>query len=141
MHHVLAARRTVALRATFRFLWLLGVLFAFSVRAADTHQPSASFKISGYGVFGDLRLKRIIKLLEVPKEKHVYFDANFIEDSALILKSKIRQDGFLNPQIIVRVTKEDGSRTRYVWNETEPLPRPLRAVEVRFRIKKGLLYH
>ena len=141
MHDVLAARRTVALRAALRFLLLLGVFFVFSVRAADTNLPSATFKITGYGVFGDLRLKRIIKLLEVPKEKPAYFDANFIEDSALILKSKIRQDGFLNPQIIVRVVKDDGSKAHYTWTETEPLPRPLRVTEVRFHIKKGLLFH
>ncbi len=141
MHDVFAARHAAALRAALRLLLLLGVFFAFSARAADTNLPRASFKITGYGVFGDLRLKQIIKLLEVPKEKPAYFDANFIEDSALILKSKIRQDGFLNPEIIVRVVKDDGSKARYVWNETEPLPRPLRASEVRFRIRKGLLYH
>ena len=38
-------------------------------RADNTNAPRARFKISGYGFLGDLRLKRIIKLLEVPKEK------------------------------------------------------------------------
>src|SRR6185437_8800827 len=109
MHDVLAARHAAALRAALRLLFLLGVFSVLSLRAADTNLPSATFKITGYGIFGDLRLKRMIKLLEVPKEKPAYFDANFIEDSALILKSKIREDGFLNPQIIVRVVKGDGS--------------------------------
>ena len=30
---------------------------------------------------------------------------------------------------------------RYFWSETEPLPRPLQAKEVRFKIRKGVLYH
>jgi len=141
MHDVLAARRAAAFKAALRFLLAIGVFLAVSIRAADTNLPPATFKITGYGLFGDLRLKRIIKLLEVPKGRPAYFDANFIEDSALILKSKIRQDGYLDPEIILRVFKDDGTKPRYVWSETEPLPRPLRATEVRFRIKKGLLYH
>jgi outer membrane protein assembly complex protein YaeT len=122
----------------------LGLLLGCALRlnAADTNPPpAASFKISGYGWLGDLRLKRIIKLLEVPKGKPEFFDANFIEDSALILKSKLRDDGYLQPQIIIRVVKDDGSGARYVWNDTEPLPRPLRARQVSFRIKKNVLYH
>jgi outer membrane protein assembly complex protein YaeT len=120
---------------------MVALLFTAGARAADTNVPVAKFKVSGYGFFGDLRLKRIIKLLEVQKKKPPFFDANFMEDSALILKSKIRNDGYLNPQIIIRVTKEDGTQARYIWNEAEPLPRPLRATEVRFRIKRGVLYH
>src|ERR1043166_5830882 len=64
-----------------------------------------------------------------------------MEDSALILKSKLREDGFLQPTIVIRIIRDDGSRAKYVWNETEPLPRPLRAREVNFRIKRGRLYH
>lgn len=127
------------------FLRLLAVcvLAAFTVGATDKTKPPppAKFKVSGYGFFGDLRLKRIIKLLEVQKKKPPFFDANFMEDSALILKSKIRDDGYLQPKIVIQVVKEDGTKARFVWNETEPLPRPLHATEVRFRIKKGVLYH
>ena len=110
--------------------------------AAETNAPPpAKFKISGYGVFGDLRLKRIIKLLEIEKKKPEFLDANFMEDTALILKAKMREDGYLEPQIVIVAFKEDGTRLRYVWSETEPLPRPLRAKEVLFRIKKGVLFH
>lgn len=139
-----SARPILCMRGLF-FLVLL--LLTFSSRAADTNAvantnpPPATFKVTGYGLFGDLRLKRIIKLLEVPKDRPPVFDANFMEDSALILKSKLRQDGYLQPHVIIRIVKEDGSRARFDWNETEPLPRPLKAVRVRFVIKKGVLYH
>ena len=118
-------------------------LFNLPVRAEKTNAPPhAKFKISGYGFLGDLRLKRIIKLLEVPKKKPEFFDANFMEDTALILKSKIREDGFLNPTIVITVYRDDEKKgVRYFWNETEPLPRPMQAREVRFKIRKGVLFH
>jgi outer membrane protein insertion porin family len=124
-----------------RLIFVAVLLLSFRAGASGTNPPAAKFKVSGYGFFGDLRLKRIIKLLEVPKGKPEFFDANFMEDSALILKSKIREDGYLQPQIVIRVVKEDGTQARFIWNETDPLPRPLQAKEVRFRIKKGVLYH
>ncbi|HEX4264104.1 MAG TPA: BamA/TamA family outer membrane protein [Verrucomicrobiae bacterium] len=127
----------VLLRSVFVIVWLC----TFVAGAADTNLPPAKFKISGYGFFGDLKLKRIINLLEVPKGKTEFFDANFMEDSALILKSKIRDEGYLQPKIIIRIIEGDGTRARFVWNETEPLPRPLRATMVRFRINRGVLYH
>jgi outer membrane protein assembly complex protein YaeT len=123
-------------------LVFLGVLFQWSARADETNAPPrARFKISGYGFLGDLRLKRIIKLLAVPKEKPEFFDANFMEDSALILKAKVREDGYLNPTVVITAFDENGKGQRYFWNETEPLPRPLQAREVRFKIRKGVLYH
>jgi outer membrane protein assembly complex protein YaeT len=129
--------------ASFRITLIFGtiLLFAFTAGAGGTNPPPAKFKVTGYGVLGDLRLKRIIKLLEVPKGKPQFFDANFMEDSALILKSKIREDGYLQPKIFIRIVKDDGSRARFIWSETEPLPRPLRATMVRFRVEKGVLYH
>jgi outer membrane protein insertion porin family len=149
MHDLLAVRCAAAQRAALRRFRLGGMLvfivctfLGLTARAADTNSPPpAKFKISGYGVFGDLRLKRIIKLLEVPKTKPQFFNANFMEDTALILKSKLRADGFLAPTIIIIAFTDDGKRQRFVWSETEPLPRPLRATEVRFRIKKGVLFH
>jgi outer membrane protein assembly complex protein YaeT len=103
--------------------------------------PSGKFKISGYGFFGNLRLARIIRLLEVQKPRPEFIDADFMEDTALILKSKLRDDGYLQPQIVIILKHEDKTRTHYVWNETEPLPRPLKAREVEFQIHRGVLYH
>ena len=124
-------------------LWI-SALFVRPARAADTNPPPvATFKISGYGFLGDLRLKRIIKLLEVPKQKPEFFDANFMEDSALILKSKVREDGYLEPKIVITVFDDNKNKkgVRYFWNETEPLPRPLQAKEVIFKIRPGVLFH
>src|SRR3954463_7779589 len=103
MHHHPAIRSArIAVRWSVILACLLGAFFELPARAADTKPPpAAKFKISGYGFFGDLRLKRIIKLLEGPKKKPQYFDANFMEDSALILKARLREDGFLAPRIVI----------------------------------------
>ncbi len=139
-----AARRSAGWLRLCGFVFWISALFAWPARAADTNPPpAATFKISGYGFLGDLRLKRIIKLLEVPKQKPEFFDANFMEDSALILKSKVREDGFLEPKIVITVFDADKNKkgVRYFWNETEPLPRPLQAKEVIFKIRPGVLFH
>jgi len=137
-----AAGRLHAL--AFAVFFLIGALCELPARAEATNPPpAATFKISGYGLLGDLRLKRIIKLLEVPKKTPEFFDANFMEDTALILKSKVREDGYLDPKIVITVFSDEKSKkgVRYFWNETEPLPRPLRGKEVRFKIRKGVLFH
>ena len=123
--------------------FLIAALFALPARASETNSPpAAKFKITGYGFLGNLRLRRIIKLLEVPKQRPEFFDANFMEDSALILKSKIREDGFLEPKIVITAFRDDEKKgQRFFWNETEPLPRPLNARRVRFNIRKGVLFH
>src|SRR5690348_12575940 len=76
-----AAARCAAVRWRFwgwTALLLVCLLLDLPARADKTNEPpAAKFKISGYGFLGDLRLKRIIKLLEVPKKKPEFFDANF----------------------------------------------------------------
>jgi outer membrane protein assembly factor BamA len=124
-------------------LFLLYVFLAITAQAADKTNapPAAKFKVSGYGFFGNLRLKHIINLLEIPNGRPEFFDADFMEDSALILESKLRGDGYLRPQITIRIVKDDNTRVQFVWNQNEPLPRLLRARRVEFRIQKGVLYH
>ncbi len=127
----------------FAGLFVCAALAVLTLGAADEPKssPPATFKVSGYGILGDLRLKHVIKLLEQQKKKPDFLGPDFMEDSALILKSKLSEDGYLQPKITIRVTLEDGTRTKYVWNEIEPLPRPLRAQKVEFRISKGVLFH
>jgi len=104
--------------------------------------PPAKLKISGYGLVGNLRLKRTIKLLEFQTKKPQFLEANFVEDSALILRSKLRDDGYLAPAIAVSATLEDGRELTFDLRDSikEPLPRPLRAREVKFQIKEGVFY-
>jgi outer membrane protein insertion porin family len=123
-------------------LWLLaGILVTHA--AEDNNSKPATLKISGYGLLGDLQLKRLVKLMEFPNRNPAYLDANFIEDSALILMSKLQDDGHLDAFVAAEITLEDGHNLKHVWHRAveEPLPRPIRAREVRFEIHEGVLYH
>ena len=124
-------------------LFFTTVLVAFSVSAAEKPEPPpAKLKVSGYGLFGNMRLKRTIKLLELQGRKPQFLGANFIEDSALILKSKLRDDGYLAPTISVAITLENNTKVNCELRDTmeEPLPRPMRAREVTLIINCGVLY-
>jgi outer membrane protein insertion porin family len=146
-----AACRRSAFGASARILIGLSLAFlvlllpAGAARGADqkTEPPAAKLKISGYGWLGNLRLKRMITQLEFQKKPPPFFDANFIEDSSLILISKLHDAGYLRPVIEVDMTLADGTRLNRTWAgvDAEPLPRPLRARAVRFNIRKGVLYH
>jgi len=119
-------------------LLLFCAVFASPARADETNPPpAAKFKISGYGFLGDLRLKRIIKLLEVPKKKPEFFDANFMEDTALILKSKVREDGYLNPTIVITAYRKDEKNfvTKVYWSKTKGVVKYVRSDGVYWGLK------
>lgn len=110
---------------------------------ASAAEEPAKLKVSGYGFFGNLELKKLLRTFDEKGEKREVYDANFIEDAALILISRINRDGYLRPTIVAHVTLEDGSNQIYEWRETiaEPLPRPTRARRVEFEIKEGVFYY
>jgi outer membrane protein insertion porin family len=124
--------------------------FGFTLRACYAAEPvkseapkPAKLSISGYGLFGDRELKRILKTLELSGKTPEFFDPTFVEDAALILASRIKRDGFLQPTITLRLILADGTRMQ-VKSEgliESPLPRPLQIKSVSFRIHEGPLYY
>jgi outer membrane protein insertion porin family len=120
---------------------LLGVLIFFSA-SAEAAAQKAKLKVSGYGLFGDLELKRTILLLENNTKKRQTFDANFIEDAAVIILSRLNEDGYLAPGLTTSVTLTNGRTLSFHWREAfeEPLPRPLEATRVEFKVHKGVFY-
>lgn len=139
----LASRGVRLRRNLFGLVLLFCLLLPMAAMASEKTNapPTAKFRVSGYGFLGNFRLKRLLKALQLQNTKHEFFDANFMEDCSLILESKLHQDGFLQPKITIRIVKEDGTRAQFVWNEAEPLPRPLHARWVEFQIQKGVLFH
>ncbi len=104
--------------------------------------PKAELKITGYGILGNRNLKKLVALLEGKLDRE-YYDANFIEDTALIVTSQLNRDGFLHPRITARITVADGQIVTRTWTgvTTEPLPQSLRSRKVVFKIDRGLLYY
>jgi outer membrane protein assembly complex protein YaeT len=117
-------------------------LLLLSSLPAAAKDDSAELKVSGYGLLGNLKLKHFLKLLRAEKTNQ-FFNANFIEDSVVVLFSELERDGHLRPEIVARVTLQDGERRTFQWRDTlgEPLPGTLRARRVHFTIHEGVRYH
>jgi outer membrane protein assembly factor BamA len=120
---------------------------ASRVSAADPPQPKkvrpARLKISGYGLLGNRELKRVLTTLELAGKKPEFFGADFIEDATLVLAARVKSDGYLKPAITVELQLADGGQLQVKAQDLleNPLPRPLRVRQARFRIRKGLLYY
>jgi outer membrane protein assembly complex protein YaeT len=124
-----------------RFVLLTIAILFQAMFAEATSKPK--LKISGYGWLGNLELKRTILLLEANGKKRPTFDANFVEDAAIILLSRLTEDGYLHPELTAVMTLTNGHTLSFRWHEAfeEPLPRPLAATKVEFRIRKGIFYY
>ena len=76
------------LASALRFVLALATAcLACGAQGSQTNQ--AELKISGYGLLGDRQLKKMLDQLRPEKQRPEYYDANFIEDAALLLNSKL----------------------------------------------------
>jgi outer membrane protein assembly factor BamA len=117
-----------------------------SGQETDTEPETVSppvYSIKGYGLLGNLRVKRMVQALDDEVETRETFGASFLEDSALIILSKVSQDGFLDVVVEASITRADGSVLVHEFTESgfESLPRPMIATEVVYRIEPGIRYH
>src|ERR1051325_10131597 len=105
--------------------------------------PPAYLKISGYGLLGNRQLKRMLRTLELGGKKPPFFGSDFVEDAALILSSRVKSDGYLQPIINIDLLLADGRPMKVQADDLldHPLPHPLRITRVQFKIHKGVLYH
>lgn len=110
--------------------------------APKAKEPPAKIRVSGYGILGNRQLLRTLSILDKPGAKPVSRDANFIEDSALILLSQARKDGYLAAKLAAELTLADGRKIRHEWGSEpgEPLPRPLAVARAEFTIHPGAFY-
>jgi outer membrane protein insertion porin family len=118
-------------------IWIAGTMSGVAAK-----EKQANLDISGYGVIGNVELRRILKSLDLRWKERKSFDANFVEDAAMVVVSRLHQDGFLNPTIDVQLKLTDGRKLDFQWHDKidPPLPRPLAATEVRIKIRRGVLY-
>jgi outer membrane protein insertion porin family len=111
---------------------------------AQTNAPTrARLRVTGYGILGNRELKRILRTVQLGTKRPEFFDPVFVEDSGMILSSRVRRDGYLKPKVYAYLTLEHGGHIRVEAEELleNPLPRPLRIKEAHFKIEKGTLYH
>ena len=102
---------------------------------------AAEVRVRGLGLLQDRQAQRTLTLLLGP-QLGATLDAGAIEDAALILYSKLGDEGYLQAAVTAQVTRTDGSRGSYPIESTleHPLPRPLAATAVTLRIRHGVRY-
>ena len=123
-------------------LW--GLLTPVPAGAAQTHSTKrAKLKISGFGLLGNRELKKTVRLMRGSSHAPQFYDADFVEDAALIILSTLNRGGYLEPRLTVTLILADDSVKKSEWDKNleTVLPRPLEAKNVRFRVRRGLLYH
>lgn len=119
------------------------VILLITVFNASAEEPEpAKLKISGYGLLDNLELKSLLKAFDDENKKREFFDANYIEDAALILISRLNSDGHLKPKVTANLVLKNGEQVSYEWHAAvrEPLARPTEAREVEFHIEEGVFY-
>jgi outer membrane protein insertion porin family len=122
-------------------LWLS--TFSSSMAATNDVPKPAILKISGYGLLGNRELKRILRTLELEGKKPAFFSPDFVEDAAMILTSRVKRDGYLQPALNIHLMLADGStmEVKVAKMIENPLPRPLVVVRAEFKIEPGVLFH
>jgi outer membrane protein insertion porin family len=121
----------------------LSVLMIHAQPVVEDEPDPARLRVSGFGFLGNWELRKIIRLAHGADRRPAYWDANFLEDSALILLSRVTEAGYLEPRIQARVTLADGSQTTFEWDKEfdTQVPRDLLAQKVRFRVIRGVRFY
>src|SRR5262245_48413165 len=127
--------------------FVLGALLLLGLNAAHAAETNkvqqAKLKISGFGPLGNRELKRTIRLMSGRKTPPEFYDANFIEDAALIIMSAVNLEGYLAPHISAALTLSDGQQQRYEWDKDidTVVAGPLAVKKVQFRVNRGVRYY
>jgi outer membrane protein assembly complex protein YaeT len=102
----------------------------------------ATLKVSGVGFLRDRELRRSLLLL-LGSQRGATFDANAIEDAAVMLVSALGEEGFQKPVVEINVTLADAAVKRLPFDAAmeTPLPRPLSARTLEFSVKPGARWH
>jgi outer membrane protein insertion porin family len=115
------------------------------VKATKAEEPAepARVRVSGRGFFGNRNLLKTLNVLKEGNQFPEFLDANLIEDAALILLARLREQGFLKARIQARVELADGSTRVYDWERGSGtlVDRPTSARSVRYHIQEGKPYY
>lgn len=119
---------------------------ADSVLAAEDANEIADkvqVRVRGCGPVVNRQLLQTLRLLKSDAAQQPYYDAADVEDAALILMARLKDEGYLAPALTIRLTLEDGRTQALEWDEQlyARLPRELRATRVQFQIRRGVRFY
>lgn len=112
-----------------------------TAEAAGGRRPKIS--ITGLGWLQDRKLKRAI-MATFPDRRHEGpLDANFVEDSFVVLHNQLVTDGYQKAVLRAELTLTDGHKVSVDWDgKTElAVPRPLAIQGARFTALRGPLFY
>ncbi len=103
----------------------------------------AKVVVRGHGFFGNLRLKRQLRVLRSESGAPELLDARTLEDAALLLLSALQREGYLRPALDLSVLRDDGTDATFPADPEAPLelPHDWRVVRATFRVHRGALYY
>lgn len=111
---------------------LLGWLLCATLLSA------AEIRVDGLGWLANRQAQNTLQLL-LGEQRRAALDASAVEDAALILFSQLTDEGYLEPTVTALITPAAGEPLTHVFDARldRPLPRPLAAQAVEFRIERG----
>src|SRR5947208_16036672 len=84
--------RKVRRHGLWLIFFLIFALVCAPARQSDAAQTNAAtLKVSGYGFLGNRKLKTLLKNVQPEKKAPPFYDANFVEDAALLLLSSLQR--------------------------------------------------
>lgn len=134
----MAAFRGIALKLSLLLLGSGGGVASLSAAGAKDEKP-AEIRVEGLGPLQNRKMNQNLIVL-LGKERGTTVDANAIEDSAMIVFSKVIEDGFFEPTIEAELTEaSDGKKVFFSLDPKleHPLPRPQVASAVMLHVKLG----
>lgn len=101
--------------------------------------PRATLDITGLGWFGNWEQRRSLKSL-LGEQRGETLDANDVEDAAVLLLSAHVSKGYLQTELELELTTQDGRTLPFTFDSSlsRTLPRPLAATAVEFHVTKGV---
>lgn len=114
-----------------------------AVEDANEAADKVQVRVRGCGPVVNRQLLQTLRLLKSDASQRPYYDAADVEDAALILMARMRDEGYLLPAMTVRLTLPDGSAQALEWDEElySRLPPDLRATRVHFQIRRGVRFY
>ena len=101
------------------------------------------FRVTGMDIRTNRRMRHTLEIVAEDDRRTDFFDASFLEDSALILLQYMERQGYLQPRVDIRAVTDAGDTHRFRWDADDPpqLPRALSIRRVRFRMVPGRIYY
>lgn len=116
-----------------------------SAESDDAEDPGErSFRVGGYGLFGNRVLSRIASVLEVGEEEvDPYYAPELLENILLLVHARVERDGYRQPSYRLDMVSVSGEELSLDWDGRSwlELPPGWRAQQVRLNIDRGVFHY